>query len=173
MLIRKTDGGYLYATTDLAAARFRLQELQADSLVYIVDRRQKLHFDMLLAALQKAGWIKTPMQFNHLAFGTVLGADKKPFKTRGGETIKLIDLLDKVVHWNEAHNPSLSALEKQHVAHVIGIGALKYADLANDLGRDYVFDWDKMLSFDGNTAPYLQNAYVRIQAIFRKGLCLA
>lgn len=171
LLIRKTDGGYLYATTDLAAARFRLQDLQADNLIYVTDVRQKLHFTMLAAALQKLGWITATQQFNHLAFGTVLAADKKPFKTRSGATIKLIDLLDeaesRALQAIAAHNANLD--KPQHAAQVIGIGALKYADLANDLGRDYVFDWDKMLAFEGNTAPYLQNAYVRIQAIFRKG----
>jgi len=142
-------------------------------VIYVVDARQKLHFAMLFAALKKTDWIKPSLQFNHVGFGAVLGADKKPFKTRSGETIKLIDLLHeaetRALRVMMKRHSGLSPQQKQQVAHVVGIGALKYADLATDLVRDYVFDWDKMLSFEGNTAPYLQNAYVRIQAIFRKG----
>ncbi len=173
MLIRKSDGAFLYATTDLAAAEYRIKTLGASRIIIVTDARQKLHFHMLFAALKKIGLAHEHITLQHLAFGTVLGPDKKPFKTRSGETVKLADLLDEAERRALAivseRNPDLSAQEKHHLAHVIGIGALKYADLSNDLVRDYVFDWDRLLSFEGNTAPYLQNAYVRIQAIFRKG----
>ncbi|MCC2667142.1 MAG: Arginyl-tRNA synthetase [Gammaproteobacteria bacterium] len=173
MLIKKSDGGYLYATTDLAAGCYRINELKADRLIYVIDARQSLHIQMLFSALHKIGCAKENTQLEHLSFVSVLGEDKKPFKTRSGESILLLDLIDeaekRALKIIEERNPTLSAEEKQKAAHVIGVGALKYADLSNDLVRDYVFDWNKMLSFDGNTAPYLQNAYVRIQAIFRKG----
>jgi arginyl-tRNA synthetase len=173
LLIRKSDGGYLYATTDLAALHFRLKELKADRIVYITDARQKLHFQMLFAAAQKAGWLDATIHLDHLASGTVLGSDKKPFKTRSGEVVRLVELLDEAKDRAraivEARHTDLSSAEVTHRAHCLGIGALKYADLSTDLVKDTIFNWDQMLSFEGNTAPYLQNAYVRIQAIFRKG----
>ncbi len=173
MLVRKSDGGYLYATTDLAAARYRVRELEVDRIIYVTDARQSQHFAMLFAALRKAGWADERVRLDHVPFGTILGPDRKPFKTREGGTVRLIDLLDeaeqraeKVI---EQKNPDLSPDDRKQVSRVVGIGAVKYADLANDRTRDYVFDWSRMLALDGNTAPYLQNAYVRIRSIFRKG----
>ncbi|MFA9478386.1 arginine--tRNA ligase [Phycisphaerales bacterium AB-hyl4] len=173
LIVRKGDGGYLYATTDLAAARYRVDELGARRVIYVTDARQSQHFAMVFATLRKAGWADDAIRLDHVAFGTVLGPDRKPFKTRSGDTVRLADLLDEAERRAEAvlaeKNTELSANERQEIAHVVGIGALKYADLSNDRIKDYVFDWDRMLAFDGNTAPYLQNAYVRIRSIFRKG----
>jgi arginyl-tRNA synthetase len=171
-IIRKQDGAYLYATTDLAAVKFRLQQLHGSRLIYVIDARQKQHMAMLFAAAKKAGWCEN-VSLEHAPFGSVLGEDNRPFKTRSGESIKLSDLLDEaesraaIVAGKK--NPQLSPQQLQEIARVIGIGALKYADLRSDKVKDYVFSWEKMLAFDGNTAPYLQNAYVRIQSIFRKG----
>jgi len=173
LMLRKSDGGYLYATTDLAAMRYRIEQLRAQEIIYVTDARQKQHFAMLFAALEKTGWLPTDVKLQHLPFGAVLGADRKPFKTRSGESIKLVDLIqesmtraaDKI----KPKNPNLDDAVLQHLAREVGVGALKYADLASDKVKDYIFDWDLMLAFEGNTAPYLQNAYVRIRAIFRKG----
>ena len=173
MLVRKRDGGYLYATTDLAAARYRIGELEADRVIYVTDARQAQHFAMLFAALRQAGWAGERVRLDHVAFGTILGPDRKPFKTREGGTVRLVDLLDEAEQRAEKviedKNPDLSADERKRVARVVGIGAVKYGDLSSDRTRDYVFDWSRMLALDGNTAPYLQNAYVRIASIFRKG----
>jgi arginyl-tRNA synthetase len=175
MIVQKSDGGYLYATTDLAAARYRIsgEGFGANWLIYVTDGRQAQHFAMVFQTLREAGWAGENVRLDHVTFGTILGPDKKPFKTREGETVKLRDLLDqaeekagKVI---EEKNPSLDAVTRKDVAHKVGIGALKYADLASDRRKDYVFDWDRMLALEGNTAPYLQNAYVRIRSIFRKG----
>jgi len=172
MIVRKRDGGFLYATTDLAAARHRIEDLHADRVIYVTDARQKDHFAMLFATLQQVGWSPPKVRWEHVAFGTVLGPDKKPFKTRAGGTIRLTDLLDEAEQRAGAviaqKNPDMPTDERAKVAQAVGIGALKYADLSNDRVKDYVFDWDRMLAFEGNTAPYLQNAYVRIQSIFRK-----
>jgi arginyl-tRNA synthetase len=172
-LIRKSDGAYLYATTDLAAAHFRLKELSANRIIYVTDARQKLHFQMLFAAIEKAGWLDAHHKVEHVAFGTILGEDKKPFKTRSGDVIRLIALIEEAEKRAQdiilTRHTDLSPEEIKERAHGLGIGALKYADLSNDLVKDYVFNWNQMLAFEGNTAPYLQNAYVRIQAIFRKG----
>lgn len=172
-LIRKKDGGYLYATTDLAAARFRVDTLNAKRIIYLTDARQKQHFAMLFATLRKAKWINDDVRLEHIPFGAILGKDNKPFKTRSGESIKLISLLEEAENRAEAiaheKNTTLSPEQIKKIAHEIGMGALKYADLRSDKVKDYVFEWEKLLSFEGNTAPYLQNAYVRICAIFRKG----
>ncbi len=172
-IIQKKDGGYLYATTDIAAARFRIEQLNAKRIIYLTDARQKQHFAMLFATLRQAGWINENVKLEHIPFGAILGPDNKPFKTRSGESIRLISLLEeaesRAQQLAREKNPNLSDEQVQKIAHAIGIGALKYADLRADKIKDYVFDWDKLLSFDGNTAPYLQNAYVRICAIFRKG----
>jgi arginyl-tRNA synthetase len=173
MIVRKSDGGYLYATTDLAAVRYRVEELKANRIIYITDSRQSQHFAMLFAAVRKAGWVGEDVRLDHMPFGSVLGANRKPFKTRDGGTIKLSDLLDEatsrvsVVIQNK--NPDLNEDERAELARVISLAALKYADLSNDRIKDYVFDWDRMLALDGNTAPYLLNAYVRVVSIFRKG----
>lgn len=173
MIVQKGDGGYLYATTDLAAARHRINQLKADRVIYVTDARQSQHFAMVFATLRQAGWAPESVKLDHVPFGTVLGPDHRPFKTREGDTVKLIDLLDeaesRAAAVIEKKNPDLSLDEKKQVAHMVGIGALKYADLSSDRIKDYVFDWDRMLAFEGNTAPYLQNACVRIGSIFRKG----
>ncbi len=173
MIVRKSDGGYLYATTDLAAARYRIDKLGADRVIYVTDARQGQHFAMVFAVLRQGGWADGSIRLDHVPFGAVLGPDRKPFKTREGGTVKLIDLIDEAERRAAAvitdKNPSLPENERGRVAHAVGIGALKYADLSSDRIKDYVFDWDRMLAFEGNTAPYLQNAYVRIRSIFRKG----
>jgi len=173
LIVQKSGGGYLYATTDLAAARYRIDELGADRLIYVTDARQAQHFAMVFQTLRETGWADENVQLEHVTFGNVLGPDKKPFKTREGETVRLADLLDQAEQKAETviaeKNPDLPDEERRRIASVVGIGALKYADLANDRRKDYVFDWDRMLALDGNTAPYLQNAYVRIRSIFRKG----
>ena len=172
MIIQKSDGGYLYATTDLAAARYRVDDLHADRIVYVTDARQSQHFATVFATLRQANWAPDRVRLDHVPFGTVLGKDNKPFKTREGGTVKLDDLLreakKRAMDIIEKKNPEMDGIEKISVAEKVGWGALKYADLSNDRIKDYVFDWDRMLSFEGNTAPYLQNAYVRIQSIFRK-----
>lgn len=173
MIIRKKDGGYLYATTDLAAAKYRIETLKGNRIIYITDARQKQHFAMLFAAVDKAGWMTATAKLEHVPYGAVLGEDNRPFKTRSGETISLISLLDeaeeRAATLATAKNPELSKDQIKTIAKAIGVGALKYADLRADKVKDYVFSWDKMLSFDGNTAPYLQNAYVRTRSIFRTG----
>ncbi len=171
MIIQKTDGGYLYATTDLAAVHYRLTQLHASRLIYVTDARQKQHFSMIFAATKAAGWADDSVQLEHVAFGSVLGEDKKPFKTRSGESVRLAALLDEAearvmkVLESRSHDHDVDLVQ---VAKSIGVGAIKYADLASDKQRDYVFNWDTMLAFTGNTGPYLQNALVRIYAIFRK-----
>jgi arginyl-tRNA synthetase len=176
-LIRKTDGGYLYATTDLAAIRRRVQKLGADRVVYAVDARQSLHFKQVFATARKAGYAtKTgaagPSSLEHAAFGTVLGEDGRPFKTRSGENVKLSDLVDEAIARAEAvvaeKNPSLDAAERRKIAEAVGIAALRYADLSTDRVKDYIFSFDRMLAFEGNTGVYLVNALVRIRSIFRK-----
>ena len=172
VIVRKADGGFGYAATDLAAVRFRSETLGADEIVYVVDARQSQHFAMVFAVAREAGWIPPGVRVEHVTFGMVLGTDGKPFRTRSGDNVKLIDLLDEAEQRAAAvvaqKNPELSDEERAHVAHVIGIGALKYADLSNDRVKDYVFDWDRMLAFEGNTAPYLQYAHARIRSIFRR-----
>jgi len=172
MIVRKRDAGYLYATTDLAAARYRLRVLRADWMIYVTDARQSQHFAMVFQTLRQAGWADDSVRLDHVPFGTILGPDRKPFKTRAGGVVRLGDVIDEaeerayaIVHEKSPHLPED---EKRRIAHVVGVGALKYADLASERIRDYVFDWDRMLALEGNTAPYLQNAYVRIRSIFRK-----
>src|SRR5690606_32367113 len=171
-IVRKRDAGYLYATTDLAAARYRLNVLGATRVIYVTDARQSQHFAMLFQTLREAGWAGPNIRLDHVPFGTILGPDRKPFKTRSGDVVRLGEVIDEAEERAYAivaeKNPSMPEEEKRRVAHVVGVGALKYADLASERIRDYVFDWNRMLSLDGNTAPYLQNAYVRIRSIFRK-----
>jgi len=170
-LVQKDDGGANYTTTDLATLDYRLREWTPDEIVYVTDGRQQHHFRQLFAIFRR--WKpEAKVQLAHVWFGKILGDDGKPFKTRSGDTVKLSDLLDeaeeralKIV--NEK-NASLPEGERREIARIIGIGAIKYADLLPNRQTDYVFSWDKMLSLQGNTAPYLQNAYVRIQSIFRK-----
>lgn len=171
MLLQKADGGYLYATTDMATAKYRVEVLEATRLIYVTDARQKQHFEMLFAALRKVGYAPENIALEHVPFGAVLGEDRKPFKTRSGSNIQLESLIDearkRALNIFHEKNPS-SDLDADRVAAAIGIGALKYADLSHDKTNDYLFDWDQMLSFDGNTAPYLQNAVVRIASLLRK-----
>jgi arginyl-tRNA synthetase len=172
LIIRKSDGGYGYQATDLAAVRYRTTDVGGNRLVYAVDARQAQHLTMVFAVAEQAGWLGNGKRAEHVAFGMILGDDNKPFKTRTGDNVKLIDLLDEAVDRAAAavaeKNPALSDDERAAVAEAIGIGAIKYADLSNDRVKDYVFDWDRMLSFDGNTAPYLQYAHARIKSIFRR-----
>ena len=172
IIVRKSDGGYLYHSTDLAAARYRAETLRADRVLYIVDARQALHFRQLFALAEAADY-GAGVSFEHHPFGTMLGADNRPFKTREGAGTRLLDLLDEAkarAHGLVAEkNPRLSAREMDSIAQAVGIGAVKYADLSKNRTSDYVFDWHAMLSLDGNTAPYLQYAYARIQSLFEKG----
>lgn len=175
LLIRKSDGGFLYATTDLAGIRRRVQKLGGDRLVYAVDARQSLHFRQVFAAAIKAGYATKPdgavARLEHAAFGTVLGDDGRPFKTRSGENVKLVDLLDEAVQRAERavseKNPDLTDDERRLVAEAVGVGAIKYADLSSDRIKDYVFSFDRMLAFEGDTGPYLQYALVRVKSILR------
>ena len=172
LIIRKSDGGYGYQATDLAAVRHRTQDLGGQLLVYAVDARQSQHLAMVFAVAEQAGWVGNGRRAEHVAFGTILGPDNRPFRTRSGDTVKLAELLDEAVERAAAvvaeKNPDLDEATRARVAHAVGIGAVKYADLSNDRVKDYVFDWDRMLSFEGNTAPYLQYAHARIRSIFRR-----
>jgi arginyl-tRNA synthetase len=172
LIIRKQDGGYGYATTDLAAIRHRVTTLGASRILYVVGAPQAQHLQMVFAASQLAGWLPESVKAEHVAFGAVLGSDKKMFRTRAGETIRLVDLLTEAVARAATvvreKNPALDEETQATIARTIGIGAVKYADLSSDRNKDYVFDWDRMLSFDGNTAPYLQYAHARICSIFRR-----
>ncbi len=171
-IIQKSDGAYLYATTDLAAIRYRVNELKADSIIYVTDSRQKLHFEMLFAVARMAGWAGDDVELNHVMFGSVLGEDGSPLKTRSGENVKLKELLDEAVERAkqvvEKKNPELSSDKKEQIAKAVGIGAVKYSDYSNNRTSDYVFSFDKMLAMDGNTAPYMQYAYARIKSIERR-----
>lgn len=171
-LIRKSDGGFNYTTTDLATLEHRLRTWHPDEIVYVTDGRQQLHFRQLFAAFQR--WHpEAKVKLAHVWFGSILGEDGKPFKTRAGDTVKLADLLDEAEERAFAvvseKNPELSEPNRREIARVVGIGAVKYADLLPNRQSDYVFSWDKMLALSGNTAPYLQYAYTRIRSIFRKG----
>lgn len=171
-IIQKSDGAFLYATTDLAALRFRIQDLHADKVIYVTDARQAQHFQMLFAVAKLAGWTDDGIALEHVTFGTMLGTDGKPFKTRTGGTIKLKDLLEEAVQRAtavvEEKNPDLPADQKAEIAQAVGIGAVKYADYSNNRNSDFVFSFDKMLAMEGNTAPYMQYAYARIKSIERK-----
>jgi arginyl-tRNA synthetase len=172
MIVQKSDGGFLYATTDLAAARYRLKDLRAQRLIYVTDARQAQHFAMVFQVLRQAGWAPETVRLDHVAFGTILGPDRKPFKTRSGETVRLADAIDEAEQRALAivteKNPELPDDDRRRIAHVVGVGAMKYADLSSERVKDYTFDWDRALAMEGNTAPYLQNAYVRVRSIFRK-----
>jgi arginyl-tRNA synthetase len=172
VIVQKGDGGYLYATTDLAAARFRAQVLHADRILYFIDDRQKLHMQQVFAISRRAGFVSEHTSLEHHPFGKMLGEDGKPFKTRSGGTVKLAELLDEAVERAARllaeREADLSAGERATVARQVGIGAVKYADLSKNRTSDYVFSWEHMLSFEGNTAPYLQYACTRVRSIFRK-----
>lgn len=171
-IVQKSGGGYLYATTDLAAIRYRNKVLGADRTLILTDARQALHFKQTEIVARKAGFIEENQTYEHCPFGMMLGSDGKPFKTRSGGTVKLVELLDEAVERAGAliaqRSTDLTDEERVEVAKKVGIGAVKYADLSKNRTTDYMFSWDSMLSFEGNTAPYLQYAYTRIQSIFRK-----
>jgi arginyl-tRNA synthetase len=176
MIVRKQDGAYLYATTDIATALFREREFEPDACLYVVDHRQSEHFNKLFAVLKQIGLTHT--EFKHVSFGTVLGTDGKPFKTRSGTTVGLEPLLDEAVEraWAVVCDPNrlqgagidMDDAEKRHVAETVGIGAIKYADLSHNRTSNYVFDMDKMVQLEGNTSAYIQYSYARTQSILRK-----
>lgn len=172
VIIQKQGGGFLYATTDLAALRYRVKELHADRIMYFIDARQSLHMQQVFAVARKAHFVGEQVSLEHLAFGTMMGNDGKPFKTRTGGTVKLADLLTEAVERAGAvvseKNTELAPADIADISRKVGIGAVKYADLSKTRTNDYIFNWDTMLSFEGNTAPYLQYAFTRVQSIFRK-----
>jgi len=172
VIIQKSDGAYLYATTDLAAIRYRVSELKADRIIYVTDARQKLHFEMVFAVARMAGWVKDNVELVHVTFGSVLGENNQPLKTRSGENVKLKDLLDEAVQQAreivDEKNPDFTDKDKEKIAKAVGIGAVKYADFSNNRTSDYIFSFDKMLAMEGNTAPYMQYAYARVKSIGRK-----
>jgi arginyl-tRNA synthetase len=169
-LIQKSDGAFLYGTTDLATVQYRVEHFRADTAVYVTDARQQMHFNQLFATVKRWG---LPIRLEHVWFGAILGEDKKPLKTREGKPIKLKALLDeaeeRALKIVAEKRPDFSPEKQKELARIVGLGALKYADLCQNRNLDYVFNWEKLLAFDGNTAPYLQYAYVRIRSIFRKG----
>jgi arginyl-tRNA synthetase len=171
-IVQKQDGGFLYSTTDLAAVRHRVRVLAADRVLYVVDARQTLHFQQLFALAHRAGFAPESVRLEHVGFGMVLGDDGKPFKTRSGDTVKLADLLREAKQRAAAlvaeKNPGLSESEREAVSTAVGIGAIKYFDLSKNRATDYVFHWDGMLAFEGNTAPYLQYAYTRALGVCRR-----
>src|SRR5439155_2811625 len=172
LIVRKSDGGFGYAATDLAAVRNRVHELKATRLLYVVGMPQEQHLEMVFTAASEADWLTPPARATHVGFGSELGRDGKVLRSRTGGTIKLVELLDEAVERAAAavaaKNPNLVEAIRNEVAKSVGIGAVKYADLSTDRTRDYVFDYDRMLSFSGNTAPYAQYAHARIKSIFRR-----
>ncbi|HEY2839196.1 MAG TPA: arginine--tRNA ligase [Pirellulales bacterium] len=177
MIVQKKDGAFLYATTDLATIQYRHERWRPDAILYVVDHRQSLHFEQLFATAKKWGYDQ--VEFQHVSFGTVLGEDGRPYKTRSGDTVGLDGLLDEaverahaIVAANDDAKPSgaeLSAEKRREIAEIVGIGALKYADLSQNRTSDYVFSYEKMLAMNGNTATYMQYAYARVRSIFRRG----
>ncbi|MFZ4810483.1 MAG: arginine--tRNA ligase [Ilumatobacteraceae bacterium] len=165
-------GGFNYATSDLACVIDRVERLHATLLLYVVGAPQAQHLSMVFDVAQMAGWLQPPTRAVHVAFGNMLGADRKMFKTRSGESVKLQELITEAIERGVASvadkNPELEIDERERVGRMIGIGAMKYADLSSDRIKDYVFDWDRMLAFEGNTGPYLQYAHARIRSIFRR-----
>jgi arginyl-tRNA synthetase (EC 6.1.1.19) len=172
VIIQKKDGGYLYTTTDIACAKYRYETLHADRVLYYIDSRQHQHLMQAWTIVRKAGYVPATVPLEHHMFGMMLGKDGKPFKTRAGGTVKLADLLDEALERARRlvaeKNPDMPADELEKLANAVGIGAVKYADLSKNRTTDYVFDWDNMLAFEGNTAPYMQYAYTRVLSVFRK-----
>ncbi|OZI14799.1 arginine--tRNA ligase [Sodalis-like symbiont of Philaenus spumarius] len=172
VIIKKKDGAYLYTTTDIACAKYRYETLQADRIIYYIDSRQHQHLMQAWTIVRKAGYVPESVPLEHHMFGMMLGKDGKPFKTRAGGTIKLTELLDEALERARrlvaAKNPTMDAGGLARLVQVVGIGAVKYADLSKSRTTDYVFDWDNMLSFEGNTAPYMQYAYTRVSSIFKR-----
>ncbi|HCL5587059.1 TPA: arginine--tRNA ligase [Citrobacter freundii] len=173
VIIQKKDGGYLYTTTDIACAKYRYETLHADRVLYYIDSRQHQHLMQAWTIVRKAGYVPDSVPLEHHMFGMMLGKDGKPFKTRAGGTVKLADLLDEALERARRlvaeKNPDMPADELEKLANAVGIGAVKYADLSKNRTTDYIFDWDNMLAFEGNTAPYMQYAYTRVLSVFRKG----
>ena len=174
LIVRKRDGGFGYAATDLAAIRMRTQTMKATRLLYVIGAPQQQHLQMVYAVAKSAGWLAPPARAEHVAFGSILGPDKKPFKTREGGTVKLASLLDEAISRAAIEvakkNPELDEAARAVVARQVGIGAIKYVDLSSDRVKDYIFDWDRMLAFEGNTAPYIQYVHARVRSIFRKAV---
>ena len=172
VIIQKKDGGYLYTTTDIACAKYRYETLHADRVLYYIDSRQHQHLMQAWTIVRKAGYVPDSVPLEHHMFGMMLGKDGKPFKTRAGGTVKLADLLDEALERARRlvaeKNPDMPADELEKLASAVGIGAVKYADLSKNRTTDYIFDWDNMLAFEGNTAPYMQYAYTRVLSVFRK-----
>ena len=172
VIIQKKDGGYLYTTTDIACAKYRYENLHADRVLYYIDSRQHQHLMQAWTIVRKAGYVPESVPLEHHMFGMMLGKDGKPFKTRAGGTVKLADLLDEALERARRlvaeKNPDMPADELEKLANAVGIGAVKYADLSKNRTTDYIFDWDNMLAFEGNTAPYMQYAYTRVLSVFRK-----
>jgi arginyl-tRNA synthetase len=172
VIIQKRDGGFLYTTTDIACAKYRYETLGADRVLYFIDSRQHQHLMQAWTIVRKAGYVPEEVSLEHHAFGMMLGKDGRPFKTRAGGTVRLADLLDeaeeRATKLIESKNPSLDAEEKSNIANTVAMAAVKYADLSKHRTTDYVFDWDNMLAFEGNTAPYMQYAYTRVSSIFAK-----
>jgi arginyl-tRNA synthetase len=172
VIVQKADGGFLYATTDLAAARHRAKNLHADRILYFIDDRQKLHMQQIFGISRRAAFVPQATTLEHHPFGKMLGEDGKPFKTRAGGTVKLAELLDEAVERAakliEERNDGLSAQERAEVARMVGIGAVKYSDLSKARTSDYVFSWSQMLSFEGNTAPYIQYACTRVTSLLKR-----
>ena len=170
LIVQKADGAFLYGTTDLATLKYRIDQWQPDEIVYVTDARQQLHFQQVFAAAKK--WFPSTPDLRHVYFGSILGEDGKPLKTRSGQNVKLGELLDeaeeRALAVVTAKNPELPAEIHRQIARTVGIGAVKYADLSQNRTTDYIFSWEKMLAMNGNTGPYLQYAYVRVQSIFRK-----
>ncbi len=172
VIIQKADGGYLYATTDLAAMRYRSNVLKADRALYFVDLRQALHFQQVFSLARTAGFVRPEMTLEHMGFGTMNGEDGRPFKTRSGGVVKLVDLLDeantRALELVRSKNPDMDEAELAEIARVVGISSVKYADLSKNRASDYIFSFEQMLSFEGNTAPYLLYAYTRVAGIFKR-----
>ena len=172
VIVQKKDGGYLYTTTDIACAKYRYETLHADRVLYYIDSRQHQHLMQAWTIVRKAGYVPDSVPLEHHMFGMMLGKDGKPFKTRAGGTVKLSDLLDEALERARRlvaeKNPDMPADELEKLANAVGIGAVKYADLSKNRTTDYIFDWDNMLAFEGNTAPYMQYAYTRVLSVFRK-----
>ncbi|MDB3992616.1 arginine--tRNA ligase [Gammaproteobacteria bacterium] len=172
IIIQKSDGGYLYSTTDLAAIELRSEQMMADRALYVVDARQSLHFKQVFALAKSAEIANSSISLEHIAYGTMMGADGRPFRTRSGDTVKLIDLLDESIarayDLVTEKNPSLDETERRKISETVGIGSVKYAELSKSRTSDYVFEWSSMLSFEGNTAPYLLYAFARINSLLSK-----
>ena len=172
LIVRSRAGAFTYATSDLACVIDRVERIEATRLLYVVGAEQAQHLAMVFAISAMAGWLTPPARADHASFGLVLGTDRKRLRSRGGDSVRFVDVIDEAIERGEAavaeKNPDLPPEQRAAIGHAIGIGALKYADLSTDRVRDYVFDWERMLSFDGNTAPYLQYAHARICSIFRR-----